>query len=104
MTYKSHGFFVNLHINVSVKTMRKLLFSVVTIICSLTGYSQSYDERIANAMNSGDWFALDSIYNAAPKDSIMPFLEVYSRGLIGNRLNSMGHKTKRATECNTVKG
>lgn len=76
-----------MHINVSVKTMRKLLFSVVTIICSLTGYSQSYDERIANAMNSGDWFALDSIYNAAPKDSIMPFLEVYSRGLIGNRLN-----------------
>ena len=67
--------------------MKKLLFSLVAIICSLAGYAQSYDERIAKAMNSGDWFALDSIYNAAPKDSIMPFLEVYSRGLIGNRLN-----------------
>ena len=38
-------------------------------------------------MNSGDWIALDSVYNEAPKDSIWDFLEVYSRCLIGNRLN-----------------
>lgn len=38
-------------------------------------------------MNTSDWFALDSIYNEAPKGSINPFLEVFSRGLIGNRLN-----------------
>ena len=49
--------------------------------------AQSYDERLVAAMNSGDWFALDSIYNATPKDSISDFIEVYSRCLIGNRLN-----------------
>lgn len=67
--------------------MRRLLLSTIIIISSLASSAQSYDERIATAMNTGDWFALDSIYNAAPKDSIMPFLEVFSRCLIGNRLN-----------------
>lgn len=67
--------------------MKRLLLSIIVIVSALTGYSRSYDERIANAMNTGDWFALDSIYSSAPKDSITPFLEVYSRGLIGNRLN-----------------
>lgn len=67
--------------------MRKIILSVVASIVSLVSLAQTIDNRIANAMNSGDWFALDSIYNAAPKDSIMPFLEVYSRALIGNRLN-----------------
>lgn len=67
--------------------MRKILLSLIAAILPVAGFAQSVDERIANAMNSGDWFALDSIYKAVPKDSIMPFLEVYSRALIGNRLN-----------------
>ena len=67
--------------------MKKIFILITAIFSSLVGYSQSYDERIAEAMNAGDWFALDSIYNAAPKDSIWSFLEVYSRCLIGNRLN-----------------
>ena len=49
--------------------------------------AQSVDEKIGNAMNGADWFALDSIYNTTPKDSIDPFLEVFSRCLLGNRLN-----------------
>lgn len=49
--------------------------------------SQSIDEKIGDAMNTSDWFALDSIYKITPKDSINPFLEVFSRCLIGNRLN-----------------
>lgn len=67
--------------------MRKIFLSIIIAFCGLACTAQSIDERIANAMNTGDWIALDSIYNAAPKDSIMPFLEVYSRALIGNRLN-----------------
>lgn len=67
--------------------MRKLLLSVSFIVPSLICFAQTIDERIANAMNTSDWFALDSIYNTTPKDSINPFLEVFSRGLIGNRLN-----------------
>ena len=67
--------------------MKKIFIIITAIFSFLAGYSQSYDERIAEAMNAGDWFALDTIYNAAPKDSIWSFLEVYSRCLIGNRLN-----------------
>lgn len=67
--------------------MRKLLLTVMLLMSTLVGSAQSYDERIAGAMNSGDWFALDSIYAAAPKDSLNPFLDVFSRCLIGNRLN-----------------
>lgn len=54
---------------------------------SLNEFSQSIDEKIGNAMNASDWFALDSLYSATPKDSIQPFLEIFSRCLIGNRLN-----------------
>lgn len=67
--------------------MRKHLLSVTFMVSSMICFAQTIDERIANAMNTSDWFALDSIYNATPKDSINPFLEVFSRGLIGNRLN-----------------
>lgn len=67
--------------------MRKAFFSVVIIISSLICVAQTVDERIAKAMNTSDWFALDSIYAASPRDSVNPFLEVFSRGIIGNRLN-----------------
>ena len=63
------------------------LFTVLCL-CGLFGASaQSVDERIGKAMNEGDWFALDSIYSSTPKDSIHPFLEVFSRCLLGNRFN-----------------
>lgn len=67
--------------------MRQFFCYIMIMMSSLTCFAQSYNERIANAMNTSDWFALDSIYNVVPKDSIMTFLEVFSRGLIGNRLN-----------------
>lgn len=62
------------------------LFALVGFV-SLSAYSQSIDEKIGNAMNASDWFALDSLYNSTPKESINPFLEIFSRCLIGNRLN-----------------
>lgn len=68
--------------------MKRLIHIVVYLIyASSISFAQDYDGRIASAMNASDWFALDSLYNAAPKDSVMPFLEVFSRCLIGNRLN-----------------
>jgi len=66
---------------------RLLLLCVALTISALMSSAQSVDERIASAMNTSDWFALDSIYNEVPKDSINSFLEVFSRGLLGNRLN-----------------
>ena len=38
-------------------------------------------------MNNSAWFALDSLYRTEPRDSISQFLEIFSRCLIGNRLN-----------------
>ncbi|MDE6581615.1 MAG: hypothetical protein K2K47_03700, partial [Duncaniella sp.] len=67
--------------------LRRILLYALFSIISSSGYSQSIDEKIGNAMNHSDWFALDSLYNSVPKDSIHPFLEIFSRCLIGNRLN-----------------
>lgn len=67
--------------------MYKYLFSFWLILSSLLCAAQTVDERIAATMNSSNWFALDSIYSQAPVDSINPFLEVFSRALVGNRLN-----------------
>lgn len=67
--------------------LRRILLYVFVGIISLSGYSQSIDEKIGDAMNRSDWFALDSIYNSVPKDSIHPFIEIFSRCLLGNRLN-----------------
>lgn len=67
--------------------MKKIFLLITAMFFSIAGYSQSYDEKIAEAMNTADWFALDAIYKSAPKDSIWSFLDVYSRCLIGNRLN-----------------
>lgn len=67
--------------------MRRILLTILFFSLILSDFAQTYDERIALAMNKSDWFALDSIYKVTPKDSITPFLEVFSRCLIGNRLN-----------------
>lgn len=67
--------------------MRKFLFSVIFLISSFVSYAQSHDDCISDAINTNDWFKLDSIYNVVSKDSISPFLETYSRGLIGHYLN-----------------
>lgn len=68
--------------------MLRKLFSIVLIsLVSVAVRSQSIDEKIGYAMNTSDWFALDSLYSNAPKDSIHPFLEVFSRCLLGNRFN-----------------
>lgn len=70
-----------------MKIRSRYFLSLIASILSMVSSAQTYDEQIANAMNNSDWFTLDSIYSVAPKDSIHPFLEIYSRCLLGNRLN-----------------
>ena len=68
--------------------MKKLIFTLwICIGCFSFSYGQSADEKIAEAINNSDWFALDSLYQTEPKDSISQILEIFSRCLIGNRLN-----------------
>lgn len=68
--------------------MKKLILTLGICLGSFSfGYSQSSDEKIADAMNNSDWFALDSLYQTEPRDSISDFFEIFSRCLIGNRLN-----------------
>lgn len=67
--------------------MNKLgLFILIALSC-FSSKAQSIDERIGAAMNSLDFFGLYDIYYTVPKDSIDPFLEVFSRCMIGNRFN-----------------
>ena len=68
--------------------MKKFILTLWICLGSFSfSYSQSADVKIAEAMNNSDWFALDSLYQTEPKDSISEFLEIFSRCLIGNRLN-----------------
>lgn len=67
--------------------MKRTILVFLILISSFKLFAQSFDEKIANAINSEDWWELDSLYNNTPNDSISAFLEVYSRCLVGNRLN-----------------
>ncbi len=67
--------------------IKRIALVLIAGICAANSIAQSVDDKIAAAMNASDWFALDSLYNVSPKDSINPFLEIFSRCLIGNRLN-----------------
>lgn len=68
--------------------MRSSLFFVVMILSSFIDcYARSYDGQILDAISTGEWLKLDSICKRISKDSITPFLDVYSRGLIAHHLN-----------------
>ena len=52
--------------------MKKFILTLWICLGSFSlGYSQSSDEKIADAMNNSDWFALDSLYQTEPRDSIV---------------------------------
>lgn len=70
-----------------MRSITASLTSLLLSICAFGAGAQSADERVAAAMNNADWFALDSIMNVTPRDSVTDFLEVFSRCLTGNRLN-----------------
>lgn len=67
--------------------MMKRLLLLAVAAAGIVANAQSVDERLGAAMNSSDFFGLYDVYHAAPKDSIHPFLEVFSRCMIGNRFN-----------------
>lgn len=71
--------------------MKLILKIFLAVFCILAGSgiarAKTVTEKMADAMNSSAWFELDSLYRMTPKDSIPEFFEVFSRCLIGNRLN-----------------
>ena len=68
--------------------MKKLILILcLSLSTFILCFGQSSDRKIADAMNNSDWFALDSLYKVEPRDSISRFFEIFSRCLIGNRLN-----------------
>ncbi|MGN1376330.1 MAG: retropepsin-like aspartic protease [Prevotella sp.] len=67
--------------------MRSIVALIIITFSCISAKAQNIDERIGSAMNSSDFFGLYDIYHNTPKDSINPFLEVFSRCLIGNRFN-----------------
>lgn len=74
-------------VNVYGRYMKKLILIFMMALSCFAAKAQSIDERIGAAMNSSDFFGLHDVYYSTPKDSINPFLEVFSRCLIGNRFN-----------------
>ncbi|MDE6485837.1 MAG: retroviral-like aspartic protease family protein [Duncaniella sp.] len=67
--------------------MRKFISSLLLFLSYSGLFAQSYNEKLALAMNMSDWFELDSLYRSAPNDSVMEFMDVFSRCIIGNRFN-----------------
>lgn len=67
--------------------MKRLVSIIAIVLSCFAAKAQSIDQRIGSAMNTSDFFGLHDLYHNAPKDSINPFLEVFSRCLIGNRFN-----------------
>lgn len=67
--------------------MNKIFTFISVCLVAIAASAQSFDERIGAAMNSSDYFGLYDTYHNAPKDSINPFLEVFSRCMLGNRFN-----------------
>lgn len=67
--------------------MKRFYIFISIIAVNISAIAQSIDERIGAAMNSADYFGLYDTYYLVNKDSINPFLEVFSRCLIGNRFN-----------------
>lgn len=71
--------------------MNPKCITLLILVCATALFnasaSQTLDERMGTAIAAHDWFTLDSLYYNSNKDSIHPFIEVFSRCLIGNRLN-----------------
>lgn len=74
------------HVKVTHRMKKFIVIIAFTLSC-LVGGAQSIDERIGAAINQSDFFGLRDIYYSTSKDSINPFLEVFSRCMIGNRFN-----------------
>lgn len=68
-------------------SVKKIAFILILVLSCIATKAQTIDERIGAAINSSANFGLYDIYYNAQKDSIDPFLEVFSRCLIGNRFN-----------------
>ncbi|MDE6578699.1 MAG: retroviral-like aspartic protease family protein [Muribaculaceae bacterium] len=66
---------------------RYLFFIIAALSLSLQCLSKSPEKQITDAMIASDWFALDSLYKAIPENELSDFIDVFSRCLIGNRLN-----------------
>ena len=76
-----------------------MIKAIIIILLSLLSYqtvsAQRPDERIAELINTGNWFVLDKEYSIL-KDSIQaPFLKVVAEAMIARNFN----QKERALEC-----
>ncbi len=65
-----------------------MIHRIITFIALLLSIGQAAgaigtDRKIADAVDSADWLALDSLRSSLPRDSISPMLEVFSRCMTG---------------------
>lgn len=67
--------------------MKNILFFISLYIISLTSYAQSADEKVAEAINSGDFFLLDERYSSLKEEMQSPMLKTFSEALLNAVLN-----------------
>lgn len=88
--------------------MTKLIALLAGLSLVMSGLNKSFDYRIMQAINSQDFFAIDSLYSEAPKDSLNAIIDEMARACAGNAfnrpelvneaLNSMLYKSTHASE------
>lgn len=66
---------------------RIIIFIALLLSIGQATGANGTDRKIADAVDSADWLALDSLRSCLPHDSISPMLEVYSRCMTGFWLN-----------------
>lgn len=67
--------------------MSRIFLFFISLTLSLASYAESNDKLVADAIKSGDWFLLDSLYSVTPENTLSNYVEVCVRCLTGNRLN-----------------
>lgn len=68
--------------------MNRLTAIILTIaLWSCTSPAQTIDDQLKTAISNNNWFELYDLYYSIPDDNTDPYLEIFSRCLIGNRFN-----------------
>ncbi|MBE6286970.1 MAG: hypothetical protein E7099_02090 [Mediterranea massiliensis] len=67
----------------------KIILFIVALIFSLPSLKAQTEEdgRIAQSLNTSDWFELKRVYDKADKEKLMPMLRVFAESMIASQFN-----------------
>lgn len=67
----------------------KTIFLIIALVFTLPSLKAQTEEdgRIAQCLNTSDWFELRRVYNEADKEKLMPMLRVFAESMIASQFN-----------------